>query len=70
MHSKAKLILFLLALFVFGCNSIAENEKIIYVSEKDGNPEIYSMEINVSEIQMITNSSRSEENPKLSKDGS
>ncbi len=70
MHSKAKLILFLLALFVFGCNSIAENEKIIYVSEKDGNPEIYSMEINGSEIQRITNSSRSEENPKLSKDGS
>ena len=70
MHSKAKLILFLLALFVFGCNSISENEKIIYVSEKDGNPEIYLMEINGSEIQRITNSSRSEENPKLSKDGS
>ena len=70
MHSKAKLILFLLALFVLGCNSISENEKIIYVSEKDGNPEIYSMEINGSEIQGITNSSRSEENPKLSKNGS
>ena len=53
MHSKAKLILFLLALFVFGCNSISENEKIIYVSEKDGNPEIYSMEINGSEIQSV-----------------
>ena len=69
MHNKAKFILFLLAAFVFGCNSISENEKIIYISEKDGNPEIYSMEINGSQIQRITNSSRSEENPKLSKDG-
>tara|TARA_B100000941_G_scaffold135214_1_gene95959 strand:- start:503 stop:1501 length:999 start_codon:yes stop_codon:yes gene_type:complete len=69
MHNKAKFILFLLAVYVFGCNSISENEKIIYISEKDGNPEIYSMEINGSQIQRITNSSRSEENPKLSKDG-
>ncbi len=69
MHNKAKFILFLLAVYVFGCNSISENEKIIYISEKDGNPEIYSMEINGSQIKRITNSSRSEENPKLSKDG-
>ena len=69
MHSKAKFILFLLGVIFFGCNSISENEKIIFISEKDGNPEIYSMEINGSEIQRITNSSRSEENPKLSKDG-
>ena len=58
MHSKAKFILFLLGVIFFGCNSISENEKIIFISEKDGNPEIYSMEINGSEIQRITNSSR------------
>ena len=70
MFRKVKFILLLLAVFAIGCNSISENEKIIYISEKDGNPEIYSMNINGSDIQRITNSSRAEENPKLSKDGS
>ena len=69
MFRKVKFILLLLAVFAIGCNSISENEKIIYISEKDGNPEIYSMNINGSDIQRITNSSRAEENPKLSKNG-
>ena len=69
MFRKVKFILLLLAVFAIGCNSISENEKIIYISEKDGNPEIYSMNIDGSDIQRITNSSRAEENPKLSKNG-
>tara|TARA_B000000441_G_C21639980_1_gene288692 strand:- start:282 stop:389 length:108 start_codon:yes stop_codon:yes gene_type:complete len=35
MFGKVKFILLLLAVFAIGCNSISENEKIIYISEKD-----------------------------------
>lgn len=64
-----KYLFFSLLTLILGCSSYTETDRIIYISEKDGNPEIYSMEKNGSAPQRLTNSSRTENNPKLSPDG-
>lgn len=69
MHTLKKYLSFSILLLIFGCSSYTETDRIIFISEKDGNPEIYSMEKNGSDPQRLTNSSRSENNPKLSFNG-
>ena len=64
-----KYLCFPLLILILGCSSYTETDSIIYISEKDGNPEIYSMEKNGSDPKRLTNSSRTESNPKLSPDG-
>ena len=64
-----KYLSFPLLILILGCSSYTETDSIIYISEKDGNPEIYSMEKNGSDSKRLTNSSRSENNPKLSLNG-
>ena len=64
-----KYLCFPVLILILGCSSYTETDRIIYISERDGNPEIYSMEKNGSDPQRITNSSRTESNPKLSPDG-
>ena len=64
-----KYLCFPVLILILGCSSYTETDSIIFISEKDGNPEIYSMEKNGSDPQRLTNSSRSENNPKLSFNG-
>ena len=69
MNILKKCLSFSILLIIFGCSSYTETDKIIFISDKDGNPEIYSMEKNGSDSKRLTNSSRSENNPKLSLNG-
>ena len=69
MNILKKCLSFSILLLILGCSSYNETDKIIFISDKDGNPEIYSMEKNGSDSQRITNTSRSENNPKLSING-
>ena len=69
MNILKKCLSFSILLIIFGCSSYTETDKIIFISDKDGNPEIYSMEKNGSDPKRLTNSSRSENNPKLSLNG-
>tara|TARA_B100000902_G_scaffold185675_1_gene178080 strand:- start:705 stop:1706 length:1002 start_codon:yes stop_codon:yes gene_type:complete len=69
MHNLKKYSLLLILIFIIGCNSYIEDNRIIYISEKDGNPEIYSMDKSGNNLKRLTNSSKSEQNPKLSPDG-
>ena len=69
MNIIKKCLSFSILLIIFGCSSYTETDKIIFISDKDGNPEIYSMEKNGSDSKRLTNSSRSENNPKLSLNG-
>ena len=69
MNIIKKCLSFSILLIIFGCSSYTETDKIIFISDKDGNPEIYSMEKNGSDPKRLTNSSRSENNPKLSLNG-
>jgi TolB protein len=59
----------LLILLISGCNTTASSKTILYISELDGNPEIYSTNINAESHTRLTNSSRKELHPKLSPNG-
>ncbi len=56
----------LLILLITGCNASTSSKTIIYISELDGNPEIYSTNINAESHTRLTNSSRKESQAKLS----
>ncbi|MDC0960744.1 hypothetical protein OAR32_00255 [Dehalococcoidia bacterium] len=56
----------LLILLITSCNASSSSKTILYISELDGNPEIYSTTINAESHIRLTNSSRKELLPKLS----
>lgn len=54
---------------IFSCQSSGTSKTILYISEKDGNPEIYSTDRNGNVHTRLTNSSKIESSPKLSPNG-
>jgi TolB protein len=67
---RYKLLIAIFSLFLIACQSSGlSGSSILYISEKDGNPEIYSMDKNGNNHLRLTNSSKQENSPKLSPDG-
>ena len=67
---KYKLLIAISSLLIIACQSSGlSGSSILYISEKDGNPEIYSMDKNGNNHMRLTNSSKEESIPKLSPDG-
>ena len=67
---RYKLTIAILSIILIACQSSGlSGSSILYISEKDGNPEIYSMDKNGNNNLRLTNSSKEENNPKLSPDG-
>ena len=67
---RYKLLIAILGLLFIACESPGlSKSSILYISEKDGNPEIYSMDKNGNNQIRLTNSSKEEDIPKLSPNG-
>ena len=66
-----KIILILIGcLGIFSCSGVGAQGIILYISEKDGNPEIYSTDTRGQSHSRLTSTSKREDIPKLSPDGS